>query len=134
MWNQWQAGTPPALPRYRIPTTIPLRATIRSLRRHFCGLDDRPPLPDLGPLQRAERLRGHLVARRHLVSEIDQALAQLGGGETFDDALSLATTSSGVPLGAQNPFQTEISNPGKPASAAVGTSGACGRRSLAKAA
>jgi hypothetical protein len=69
------------------------------------------------------------------MSEIDQALAQLGAaGLSTTAALSLATTSFGVPLGAQNPFQTEISNPANPASAAVGTSRARGRRSLAKAA
>src|SRR5580698_422741 len=47
--------------------------------RLFClevgRLDDRPPFFDLGSLKIAERLRGLLVARRNILAEIVQALA-----------------------------------------------------------
>src|SRR5262249_15420944 len=42
----------------------------------------------------------------------------------------LSTMSLGVPVGAISPFQVSTSNPGKPDSATVGTSGSCGARSL----
>src|SRR6267378_4166168 len=41
---------------------------------------------------------------------------------------NLATTSFGVPAGAKTPYHVDISNPGKPASASVGTSGNSGER------
>ena len=42
--------------------------------------------------------------------------------------LSLATTSEGVPLGAQKPCHVAKFSPGKPASSAVGTFGAADQR------
>ncbi len=43
-------------------------------------------------------------------------------------ACSSATTSFGVPAGANTPYHVDISSPGKPASASVGTSGSSGER------
>jgi len=70
------------------------------------------------------------------MSEIDQALAQLGAaGLSTTAALSLATTSFGVPFGAQNPVSDRDLKSGQSGQSGLGsTSGACGRRSFAKAA
>jgi hypothetical protein len=60
-------------------------ATRPSFRLDVRGLDDGPPFRDLGFLQLTQCLRGLLLARRNLISEVDEALAQLGFGQDIHD-------------------------------------------------
>src|SRR3954467_15370691 len=48
------------------------------------GLDDRPPLFDLGLLERGERLGRLLRARRDVEAKLGEARLQLGIGERLD--------------------------------------------------
>src|SRR5688572_27182485 len=45
------------------------------------GLDDRPPLVDLGPMERSQPLRRLLLARRDVEAEVEEALLRRGIGE-----------------------------------------------------
>src|SRR5689334_22795749 len=58
----------------------------RSARLDACGLDDRPPLVDLGLLEFGQIFRRLLVARRQLVALLDELLADVGIGQRMDHA------------------------------------------------
>src|ERR1700692_4441874 len=63
------------------PGMIPPVILKASVRVDVGGLDDRPPLLDLGLLVGAERLGGLLVARRDLLAEIGELLSHLRIGQ-----------------------------------------------------
>jgi hypothetical protein len=73
------------------------------LRPDVGRLDDRPPSLGIGFHQRAERLRRLSLARENLLSEIGKARPHRSASASTAAALSLPTTSFGVPLGAKSP-------------------------------
>ena len=80
-----------------------------SFRFDASRLDDRPPLVDLGLLQRAKRLRGLLVARWQLLPQLGQPMLTVESPRASRTAaLSLAMISCGVPLGAQSPCHIAV--------------------------
>ena len=78
----------------------------RSLALDVRGLDNRPPLLDLGLVQRAEFLWSLLIARKNLLNKTDEPrmYRRIGRALTVA-ALSLAMMAFGVLLGAQNAIQ-----------------------------
>jgi hypothetical protein len=64
------------------------------------GLDDRPPLVHLGNLERGETLRRLLLARGDVEAELGKTRSCGSASACTIAALSFATTSAGVPLGA----------------------------------
>src|SRR5262249_40261586 len=56
-----------------------------SFRLDTCGLNDWPPFVDLGPLQRAERLRRLLLAGRNLLDDFDEPLTDPRTGQSSNN-------------------------------------------------
>src|SRR5262249_44065822 len=95
------------------------------------GLEDRPPLLDLGLVVGRERLRILILARRNVLAEIAEPLAHASIGQGVDNgAIEFGMMSFGVPLGHQSACQIAMCSPGTPASSTVGMSGAAARRAL----
>jgi hypothetical protein len=88
-------------------------------------LDDRPPLVDLGFLE-ARNASGVCCSRAGFSSPNSWNLRVTAGSDSVSTitALSRAAASFGVPFGTQTPYQSEAPKPGRPASSAVGMSGA----------
>ena len=79
-----------------------------SFRLDIRCLDDRPPLLDLGLVKGSECLRRLLLARRNLLAQIGEPLANGRIGQGFDNrAIERGDDVLGVPFGAQSPCQTE---------------------------
>src|SRR5262249_46692428 len=66
---------------------IPLRALNlqESFRLDTRGLNDWPPFVDLGPLQRAERVRRLLLAGRNLLDDFGEPLTDLRTGQSSNN-------------------------------------------------
>ena len=86
------------------------RANRISLRLDVGGLDDRPPLLDLGLLQCAKRLGRLLLARENLLAKIGEPRTHRRIGQGINDrGIELGDRRLiGVPLGAQSACQADM--------------------------
>jgi hypothetical protein len=93
-------------------------------------LDDRPPLLDLRLLEGPKRLWGLLVARRNLLTWIEEAGSHVSMGEGIHDSdfESVDDIPGACPSA---PKGMKYKNPANPASSTVRTSGAAATRLLA---
>src|SRR2546421_445932 len=66
------------------PLAVTAGSCADSFRLEVCGLDDGPPLLDLGLLEGGERLRRLLLARRYVQAHVGDTLADAGIGERVD--------------------------------------------------
>src|SRR5262245_30265743 len=116
------------------PATV--RITDLGVRRRLLDADarrpdDRPPPLDVGLVHGGERLR--VCRSRGKIScprSVSRARTAGSAKVSTTAALSLATTLAGMPLGPKNPCQLITWKPGRPASSALGMSGAAARRLL----
>src|SRR5262249_26914196 len=85
-----RADHPSRLPRLKRPGSLLMMTVIERCRRSLLridagGLDQRPPLLDLGPLECAERLWRLLLARRNVHPKSGKPRAHRGISERIDD-------------------------------------------------
>src|SRR5262249_34782132 len=85
-----RADHPSRLPRLKRPGALLMMTVIERCRRSLLridagGLDQRPPLLDLGPLECAERLWRLLLARRNVRAPPSKPRAHGGISERIDD-------------------------------------------------
>jgi hypothetical protein len=93
------------------------------------GLDDRPPLFDLGLLVRRESFRRLLLDRRNDLSKLSKRLAYRRVGERIlDGAVQLGDRRLRRALRRPETNQIDTWSLGSPASSTVGMSGNCARR------
>jgi len=100
-----------------------------ALQLDVSGLDNRPPLLDLGLMVRRESYWVLLIAREDDLAQRFEALPHYRIGQcVYDGGIEAINDFLGVPLVVHRPCQNEMLSPGTPDSIIVGVFGDFGHR------